>query len=156
MFFGNKMESKVHPSQTYSPLYEVYDMSTLQRFAPVTGRVLIAVLFVLAGVNKITGYEGTQAYMEAMGLNGSLLPLVIAFEIGAGLALAAGWHTRTVAFVLAGFTLVSAIVFHADLADSMQSAMFLKNLAIAGGLLAYVGLGSGPLAVDGKLIRQSV
>ncbi len=109
----------------------------------------------LAGVNKIAGYDGTQGYMEAMGLSGSLLPLVIAFEIGAGLALAAEWQTRTVALVLAGFSLVSAIVFHADLADSIQSTMFLKNLAIAGGLLAYAGFGSGPAADDHKLIRQS-
>jgi putative oxidoreductase len=130
-------------------------MNTVQRFAPVTGRVLIAILFVLAGVNKITGYAGTQGYMEAMGLNGSLLPLVIAFEIGAGLALAVGWHTRAVAFILAGFSLVSAIIFHADLADSVQSVMFLKNVAIAGGLLAYVGFGSGSLAVDDKFSRQS-
>jgi len=69
-------------------------MNTVQRFAPVTGRVLIAGLFVLAGVNKITGYAGTQGYMEAMGMSGGLLPLVIAFEIGAGLALAVGWQTR--------------------------------------------------------------
>jgi len=130
-------------------------MNKLQRFAPATGRVFIAALFVLAGVNKIAGYEGTQGYMEAMGLSGSLLPLVIAFEIGAGLALAAGWQTRTVALVLSGFSLISAIVFHADLADSIQSTMFLKNLAIAGGLLAYAGFGSGPTAVDHKLIRQS-
>ena len=130
-------------------------MNTVQRFAPVTGRVLIAALFVLAGVNKITGYAGTQGYMEAMGLNGSLLPLVIAFEIGAGLALAVGWQTRTVAFLLAGFSLVSAIIFHADLADSVQSVMFLKNVAIAGGLLAFVGFGAGPVAVDGNFNRQS-
>ncbi|MEL6688397.1 MAG: DoxX family protein [Pseudomonadota bacterium] len=120
----------------------------LAKLAPVTGRIMIGGMFAYAGFGKITAYAGTQGYMESVGLPGALLPLVIAFEIGAGLALIAGWQTRIVAFLLAGFTLMTALMFHFDLADQVQSLFFFKNVAIAGGLLAFAGLGTGPLSLD--------
>jgi putative oxidoreductase len=64
------------------------------------------------------------------------------------LAVIAGWHTRSVAFLLAGFTLVSALLFHHDFADQMQQIMFLKNLSIAGGFLLLVANGAGALSLD--------
>ena len=65
-----------------------------------------------------------------------------------GLALIAGWQTRIAAFLLAGFTLLAAIIFHTDFANQVQYLFFMKNLAIAGGLLALVAHGPGPLALD--------
>lgn len=124
--------------------------SLLRRFAPLAGRVMIGGVFVSAGITKIPAYAGTQAYMESVGLPGALLPLVIAFEIGAGLALISGWQARLVAFLLAGFTLLTALTFHFDLGDPVQSLLFYKNIAIAGGLLAFAGLGAGPLALDNR------
>ncbi len=103
------------------------------------GRLLMAQIFLLAGFNKITGYAGTQGYMEAMGVPGALLPLVIALEIGGGLALVLGFQTRLAALALAGFTLVSGLLFHNNFADQMQMIMFMKNLAMAGGLLILAG-----------------
>lgn len=120
----------------------------LNRFAPLAGRLMIGSVFAYAGLTKIPAYAGTQAYMESVGLPGALLPLVIAFETLAGLALILGWQTRLVAFLLAGFTLLTALTFHFDLADSVQSLFFFKNIAIAGGLLAFAGLGAGPLSLD--------
>lgn len=117
------------------------------RFAPLVGRFLIGGMFTYAGVTKIGAYAGTQGFMESVGLPGTLLPLVIAFEIAAGIALITGWHARLVAFLLAGFTLMTALIFHADLADPIQSLLFVKNVAIAGGLLVIAGLGSGPLSL---------
>ncbi len=106
----------------------------------------------MAGINKLgAGYAGTQGYMESMGVPGVLLPVVIALEIGGGLAILAGWQTRVAAFLLAGFTLLSAIIFHANFADQMQSIMFMKNLAIAGGLLFLVAGATHEWSVDGKL-----
>ncbi|MBI5462147.1 MAG: DoxX family protein [Gammaproteobacteria bacterium] len=99
------------------------------------GRILMAQIFLLAGLNKITGYAGTQGYMDAMGVPGMLLPLVIALEIGGGLALLLGWQTRWAGLALAGFSIVSAALFHANFTDQMQTIMFMKNLAMAGGLL---------------------
>lgn len=103
------------------------------------GRLLMAQIFLLAGFNKIIGYAGSQGYMEAMGVPGAMLPLVIALEIGAGLALVLGFQTRLAALALAGFTIVSALLFHNNFADQMQMIMFMKNLAMAGGLLILAG-----------------
>lgn len=125
--------------------------ASARRLAAPLGRVLIAALFVIAGLNKIAGYEATQGYMAAMGVPGALLPLVILLELGAGLAVAVGWRTRTAAVLLAGFSLLSALIFHFDLADELQVVMLLKNVAIAGGLLVLAANGPGALALDGRL-----
>lgn len=119
------------------------------------GRVLISVIFIMAGINKIgAGYAGTQGYMESMGVPGMLLPVVIILEIAGGLMVLAGWQTRIAAFLLAGFTLVSAIIFHANFADQMQSIMFMKNLAIAGGLLFLVAGSVHTWSVDARLAKN--
>lgn len=114
------------------------------------GRALLGVVFALAGWNKIGGYAGTQAYMDAMGVPGGLLPLVIALELGAGLALIVGYQTRLAALALAGFTLVAAVLFHGNFADQMQSILFMKNLAMSGGLLAIAAVGAGAWSIDAR------
>ena len=114
-------------------------------------RVLLALIFVIAGYGKIGGYEGTQQYMEAMGVPGALLPLVILAELGGGLALIVGFLTRLTAAALALFCIVSAVLFHSNFADQMQQILFMKNLAMAGGFLALVAHGAGSWSVDGKL-----
>ena len=125
-------------------------MQKLQLLAAPAGRVLISLIFVIAGVNKIGGYAGTQQYMESMGVPGVLLPLVIAFEIGAGLAVILGWQTRVAAFLLAGFSVLSAVIFHADFGNQIQFIMFTKNIAIAGGFLFLVAHGPGAYALDNR------
>jgi putative oxidoreductase len=115
-----------------------------------TGRVLMSAIFIMAGINKISGYAGTQGYMESMGVPGALLPLVILLEVGGGLAIFAGWQTRMVAFLLAGFCVVSAVIFHANFADHMQSLLFMKNLAMAGGLLFLVAGERHGWSIDAK------
>ena len=107
----------------------------MDKYTNLAGRILLAQLFLMAGLNKITAYAGTQGYMEAMGVPGALLPLVIALEVGGALALILGWQTRLTAFALAGFSVAAAVIFHANLADQMQMILFMKNFAIAGGLL---------------------
>lgn len=107
----------------------------MDKLALIASRVLLAQLFIISGFGKITGYAGTQGYMQAMGVPGALLPLVILVELGGGLLLVAGLFTRWVALALAGFTLVSALIFHTHFADQMQMIMFMKNLSITGGLL---------------------
>ena len=72
---------------------------------------LLVAIFITSGLQKITGYEGTQGYMEAMGVPGGLLPLVIALELGAGIALIIGYQTRLAALALAGFTLAAGFLF---------------------------------------------
>jgi len=132
-------------SAAISPVNNTIIMS-LTQFG---GRLFMSAIFIMAGINKLgAGYAATQGYMESMGVPGVLLPVVIALEIGGGLALIAGWHTRITAFLLAGFTLLSGIIFHANFADQMQSIMFMKNLAMTGGLLFLVAGTTHEWSVD--------
>lgn len=112
------------------------------------GRILIALIFIVAGYGKIGGYEATQGYMAAMGVPGGLLPLVIALELGGGILLVLGLFTRYVALALAGFSILSAILFHGNVADQTQQIMFLKNLGLAGGFLFLVANGAGKISLD--------
>ncbi|WP_300516840.1 DoxX family protein [Aliiroseovarius sp.] len=136
-------------------------MDRLQNFAAPTGRLLLAIIYIVAGAQKITGYAGTQGYMEMMGVPGALLPLVILTELGGGIVLALGWQTRLVALALAGFSLLSGIVFHLVPSFGMEAMQaqgemisFMKNVSIAGGMLMLVSLGSGAFALDNR--RQGI
>ena len=130
-------------------------MNQLQVIAAPVGRILLALMFVTYGINKIFGYAGTQGYMEAMGVPGVLLPLAIALEILGGLAVMVGWHTRIAAFLLAGFSLLSALLFHANFGDQMQTILFMKNISIAGGFLMIVAMGGGAFSLDNRLNKKS-
>ena len=122
--------------------------STFQNLAELGGRVLLAILFLLSGVGKIGAYSATAGYMASVGVPGALLPLVIAVEVLGSVAIIVGWQTRIVAFLLAGFSLVSALLFHTNFADQTQMVMFLKNVSIAGGFLLLVAHGAGVLSLD--------
>jgi len=111
-------------------------------------RVLLSLIFIVAGAQKLFSYAGTQQYMESAGLPGILLPAVILLELGGGLAILAGFMTRWVALALAGFSVLSAVLFHLDLGNQMQTIMLMKNLAIAGGFLALAAAGPGAFALD--------
>lgn len=125
-------------------------MQTFQSLAAPTGRVLISLIFVMSGLNKLANYAGTQAYMDSAGVPGMLLPVAIAVEVLGGLAVILGWHTRLAAFLLAGFSLVSGILFHGNIGDQTQMIHFMKNLALAGGFLMLVSHGAGPYSIDNR------
>ncbi|WPC06713.1 DoxX family protein [Pseudomonas benzenivorans] len=111
-------------------------------------RLLLAHIFLLAGINKIGGYAGTQGYMESMGVPGALLPLVILLEVGGGLALILGFLTRWAALALAGFSVAAAVIFHTNFDEQMQMILFMKNFAMAGGLLMLYVHGAGAISID--------
>ena len=125
-------------------------MSEIQKLAAPLGRLLIAAIFVISGLHKITAYSGTQGYMQSAGVPGALLPLVILLEVCAGLAIIVGWQTRLAAFALAGFSIVAAVIFHAKLGNQIQFIMFMADIAIAGGLLFLVAFGPGAFALDNR------
>lgn len=119
------------------------------------GRILLALVFLLSGIGKLRGFDGTMAYISSAGLPlpGVLAALALALEIVAGVALILGYRTRWAALALAAFTLVAAFLFHnfwsmPEQAQVMQQIMFLKNLAIAGGLLMVAAYGPGAWSVD--------
>ncbi|AXI02930.1 DoxX family protein [Aquirhabdus parva] len=112
-------------------------------------RAMLAFMFIVSGWGKITGYDGTAAYMASQGVPGALLPLVILTELGGGIAILIGFQTRFVAFLLAGFTVLTALLFH-DGSDMNSHLMFMKNIAIAGGFLSLMLFGAGRYSVDRK------
>jgi putative oxidoreductase len=128
-----------------------------QNAAALIGRTLLAVMFLLAGYGKIGGFAGTAAYIASKGLP---LPEVLAagtivLEIGAGLALLLGWKARWAALALALFTVLASVLFHnywAMPADQqrMQMLMFMKNLAVTGGMLMVFAFGPGAWSIDRK------
>jgi putative oxidoreductase len=127
--------------------------ATLAATTEIAGRALLALLFLLSGVGKLGAYSATVGYMSSAGVPGALLPVVIATEIGGALAIILGWRTRIAAGLLAGFSLLTAVTFHSNLADQIQMIMFFKNIAIAGGLLLLAVNGAGPVSIDRRSAR---
>lgn len=123
-------------------------------FTKLVARILMSVLFIVAGYSKIGGYGGTQEYMAAMGVPGFLLPLVILLELGGGLAILFGFFTRWVALAIAAFCLISAWMFHNVPGDQMQQIMFMKNITIAGGFLILACAGAGKFSFDHAMARS--
>jgi putative oxidoreductase len=119
----------------------------------VVARVLMAQMFIISGWQKLLGYSGTEGYFASLGIPMAsvVTPLVILIELGGGLALLLGFKTRWVAAVIALFTLGAALVAHLDFADQAQAINFMKNLAIAGGLLMFVRYGGGAASIDARL-----
>ncbi|RZU02760.1 DoxX family protein [Rivibacter subsaxonicus] len=131
--------------------------STLDKFLPLLGRALIALLFIPAGLSKIMGFSGTVAYIASVGLPLAALGAVLAIvvELGGGLALLVGWKARWVALALALFSVASALFFHKFWAVPPEQVMaqtinFYKNFAIAGGLLFVVAFGAGAWSLDAR------
>lgn len=114
------------------------------------GRILLAAIFVLSGVGKLADPAGTAAYVASAGLPAPVLAAwgAAILETAGGIALIAGFRTRIVALALAGFSVIAAVFFHSDFADQNQMIHFLKNLAMAGGLLQLAAFGPGRLALN--------
>ena len=126
--------------------------STLTNLFSLASRLFLAFIFVMAGWGKLTGIDGTAGYMASAGipLANVLVYLVILTELGGGILIAIGYHTRIVAFLMAGFTILSALIFHFNFGDQMQMINFMKNIAIAGGFLSLVANGAGAWSLDGR------
>ena len=131
--------------------------NSLQDITALIGRILIAYLFIPAGIGKLMNFSGTVGYVASSGLPLPEVGAAIAIfvEVGLGIALLLGFKTRITAFAMAVFTIAAALFFHKywsapDAMKMMQTINFNKNLAIAGGLIALAGFGAGRLSIDGK------
>jgi putative oxidoreductase len=123
----------------------------------IVGRVLLALMFILAGFGKLTDLQGTAGYIASGGLPmASVLAVVVGLlELLGGLAIAVGFQARWAALALGLFTLAASVLFHkfwAVPADQafVQQLMFMKNLSVAGGLFIVAALGAGPVSVDAR------
>jgi putative oxidoreductase len=127
-------------------------MSKHTAYIAAAGRVLIAVLFLLSGLSKLAAPAMTMGYIASVGLPAPLLGylIAIAVEIGGGLLLVLGLQTKLVALVMAGFAIATALAFHSNLADQNTMIHFMKNIAIAGGLLQVVAFGAGAFSLDAR------
>ncbi len=136
------------------------DTASLSNAAPnasqnalaLVGRLLLATLFILAGINKATGMEGTVGYIASVGLPFPELVYfgTVAIELVGGLMLAVGFKARLAAAALGVFTVMTAVIFHNDFSVQTELTLFLKNLAIAGGMFAVAAFGPGRYSIDRK------
>ena len=121
--------------------------------ALLAARILLAILFIAAGLGKLGNVEGFGAYMASGGIPAFLAWPVVLFEIAAGVAILIGFVTRPVALALGAFCIVSGVLYHFDPADQMQMNSLMKNLGLAGGYLLLAVTGAGSLSVDARLGR---
>jgi putative oxidoreductase len=130
------MSTQTHASQT--------------SYLPLVGRLLIAAIFLLSGFGKLAQPAGTLGYITAAGLPLPQLAYLIAvvIEVGGGILLVLGYRTRLVSLVMALFTLATAAFFHNAFGDVNQMTHFMKNLAMAGGLLQITHFGAGAFSLD--------
>ncbi|MGS7252436.1 DoxX family protein [Pseudomonas sp. SK] len=120
--------------------------------AALAGRIFLSAIFILSGVSKLSAPAMTIGYINAVGLPFPTLALALAVlvELAGGVALIAGYRTRTVAAGLALFSVLTAAIFHGALADQNQFIHFFKNIAMAGGLLQIVAYGAGRFSFDAR------
>jgi putative oxidoreductase len=144
-------EIRMAVNRSASTAHSVKSQQLLVSSGNLLGRMMLSSLFVVSGIEKMISYSDTAAYMSAYGTPPSLLPAVIALEFLGGLALAVGYWTRSVAALLAIFTLITALVFHLDFGDATQATMFWKNVTISGGLLLLSIYGPGAWSADSRL-----
>jgi putative oxidoreductase len=128
-----------------------------QGFPLVIARILLALMFVMSGISKLTGLEGTAGYIASVGLPAAQLLALGAgvLEVVAGVLLIVGWQARWAALALAAFTVLASVLFHNFWAmpndqQFMQQLMFMKNLSVTGGLLFVFAFGAGTLSLDAR------
>jgi putative oxidoreductase len=120
--------------------------------AVLAGRVLLSILFIIAGYSKLTAISGTAGWFGSIGLPMPTATTVVVglVELLGGLAILVGFKTRIAAIVVAIFVLAATAVAHLDFSQAGNALMLQKNLAITGGLLLLAVLGAGPLSIDGR------
>jgi putative oxidoreductase len=120
--------------------------------AALIGRILYSLMFLLFGYSKITAYAGIASYLGSLGVPAPSLVtlLAIVIEVGGGLLMLVGYQTRIVSLGLAIYVMVSAFIAHSQLGDPYHFLVFMKNMAIAGGSLAFFAFGGGAYSLDAK------
>lgn len=126
------------------------------RYTMLIGRILLGAIFLISGISKIADPQGTQQYMQAMGMTWATTLFyvgAIVIEVGGGLSLLLGYWTRAGALALMLFMIPTTLIFHTNFGDQNQMIHFLKNLAMFGGLFYVAAYGAGPLSLDARLGR---
>lgn len=125
----------------------------LEPYGSLVGRLLLAAIYVMSGINKVMNPDGTQQYMASYGMTwmtGFFYAGAVAIEIGAGLALVLGYWTRVASGVLFLFMIPVTLIFHNHWADPNQMIHCMKNVAMMGGLLYVLLFGAGQISMDAR------
>lgn len=131
-------------------------MTNLKPYTDLLARILLSALFITAGYGKLGDVQGFTGYMMSGGVPGFLAWPTIALEILGGIAILIGFQTRAAALALAGFSLLSGLLFHLVPGDQMQMTNLYKNLGLTGGFLLLAVHGAGQLSVDAKMGARTV
>ncbi|MGE5625842.1 MAG: DoxX family protein [Bacillota bacterium] len=123
----------------------------MKDLAFLVARALLAAIFIWSGYNKLVHYDYMQGYMVSVGVPGWSMPILILWELGGGLLLLLGAYTRPVAWALAAFSVISALIAHRAFGDVNQLIHFMKNMGLTGGYLYVAYTGAGALSLDAKL-----
>jgi putative oxidoreductase len=120
--------------------------------AILVGRILLSVMFILAGFSKLTAISATAGWFGSIGLPAPTVVAVLVglLELVGGIAILIGFQTRVAALVLAIFTVAATLIAHTNLADQVQQLFFMKNLAVTGGFLVLAAAGAGAYSVDAR------
>jgi putative oxidoreductase len=127
----------------------------MQKFTPLIGRIFLSAIFLMSGLGKIANFSGTQQYMAAYGMPMTSLFLIgaIILEVGGGLSILLGYKAKWGALALIIFIIPATLIFHTNFSDQTQMIMFMKNIAILGGLVLIVANGAGSLSLDNRTTR---
>jgi putative oxidoreductase len=125
-------------------------MSTPENLLDFIGRLLMSLIFVVVGVQQALNFEATEAYMSLHGVLSPLLPVVIVLEIVGAIAIVLGYWTRVFAFLLAGFSILTALLFHEEWSNPMELGLFVRDIALAGGMLVLCARGPGDWSLDAR------
>lgn len=128
-------------------------MTSIENAAALFGRLLLSIIFLLSGFQKLAGFDGTVGYMGQQGLPLPFLAalVAVAVECLGGILLVVGWQTRLTGLVMAVWCIATAVVAHSNFADPNMMIHFLKNVAMAGGLLQLTAFGAGAWSLDARL-----
>ena len=131
-------------------------MHWLAKPAALIGRILLSLLFIIAGVMKFADLAGTEQYIQSAGLPAGLAIPAALFELISGICILVGFLVRPFALLLAGFCVVTAILFHNQINDPEQSVLFMKDITIAGGFLCLFAYGNMAYSFDSVRTKRRV
>jgi putative oxidoreductase len=126
------------------------NMTSYEPYAALAGRLLLSLIFIISGFEKLGNYSGTLQEIQSAGLPIPTIAYIVAVvvEVAGGLAILVGFKARWVGAAMCLYTLAAALSFHAHFGDQNQTIHFMKNVAIAGGFLYVVAFGAGAISVD--------
>ena len=129
-------------------------LKSIENLIDLIARIFISLLFLINGYSKVIYFDGTISWMESYGLPGFFIYPAILLEIIAPLLLILGYKTKISSVMLAGFCIVTALIFLNDFSEQSQLNGFFKNIGLSAGFLFLAINGSKKFSLDYKLAKR--